>query len=64
MVHDDGTVGLDGLRVAKFDDERAVQGAGVALVAVLAGRLGIEPRRVVWCGCAGIGRARRTSGAR
>ncbi len=41
MVHDDGTVGLDGLRV-EFDDERAVQGAGVALVAALAGRLGIE----------------------
>jgi hypothetical protein len=41
MVHDDGTVGLDDLRV-EFDDERAVQGAGVALVAALAGRLGIE----------------------
>jgi hypothetical protein len=41
MVHDDGAVGLDGLRV-KFDDERAVQDAGVALVAALAGRLGIE----------------------
>jgi Transposase DDE domain group 1 len=41
MVHDDGRVGLDGLRVA-FDDERAVQHAGVALVATLASRLGIE----------------------
>jgi hypothetical protein len=41
MVHDDEPVGLDGLRV-EFDDERAVQGAGVALVATLAGRLGIE----------------------
>jgi len=41
MVHDDGPVGLDGLQVC-FDDERAVQGAGVALVAALAGRLGIE----------------------
>jgi hypothetical protein len=41
MVHDDGAVGLDGLRV-RFDDERAVQGAGVALVATLASRLGIE----------------------
>jgi len=41
MVHDDGPVGPDGLRVF-FDDERAVQGAGVALVAALADRLGIE----------------------
>jgi hypothetical protein len=41
MVHDDGLVGLDGLRV-EFDDERAVQHAGVALVATLACRLGIE----------------------
>ena len=41
MVHDDGRVGLDGLRVC-FDDERAVQHAGVALVATLADRLGIE----------------------
>jgi Transposase DDE domain group 1 len=41
MVHDDEPVGLDGLRV-EFDDERAVQGAGVALVATLASRLGIE----------------------
>jgi hypothetical protein len=41
MVHDDGPVGLDGVRVA-FDDERAVSDAGIALVATLAGRLGIE----------------------
>ena len=41
MVHDDEAVGLDGLRV-EFDDERAVQDAGVALVATLASRLGIE----------------------
>jgi len=41
MVHDDGPVGLDGLRV-EFDDERAVSGAGVALVATLARRLGLE----------------------
>ncbi len=42
MVHDDIAVGLDGLRV-EFDDERVVCDAGVALVATLAQRLGIEP---------------------
>jgi hypothetical protein len=41
MVHDDEPVGLVQLRV-EFDDERAVQHAGVALVATLANRLGIE----------------------
>ena len=41
MVQDDGPVGLDGVQV-KFDDERAVSGAGVALVATLAERLGLE----------------------
>jgi len=41
MVNDDGPVGLDGLRVA-FDDERVVSDAGAALVATLAGRLGLE----------------------
>ena len=41
MVQDDEPVGLDGVRVA-FDDRRAVSDAGIALVAVLAGRLGIE----------------------
>jgi hypothetical protein len=41
MVQDDGPVGLDGLRVV-FDDERVVSDAGVALVATLAQRLGIE----------------------
>jgi hypothetical protein len=41
MVHDDGPAGLDGVRV-KFDDERVVSDAGIALVATLAGRLGIE----------------------
>jgi hypothetical protein len=41
MVHDDGPVGSDGVRV-EFDDERVVSGAGVMLVATLAGRLGIE----------------------
>jgi len=41
MVQDDESVGLDGLRVT-FDDERAVQHAGVALIATLADRLQIE----------------------
>ena len=41
MVQDDEAVGLDGLRV-EFDDERVVSDAGVALVATLAKRLGIE----------------------
>jgi hypothetical protein len=41
MVHDDEPVGLDGVQVS-FDDERVVSDAGVALVATLAGRLGIE----------------------
>jgi hypothetical protein len=41
MVQDDESVGLDGLKVC-FDDERVVSDAGVALVATLAGRLGIE----------------------
>jgi len=41
MVHDDGPVGLDGVRVC-FDDERVVSDAGIALAATLAARLGIE----------------------
>ncbi len=41
MVQDDGPVGLDGVEVA-FDDERVVSDAGVALVATLARRLGLE----------------------
>jgi hypothetical protein len=41
MVQDDGPVGLDGVRVC-FDDERAVSDAGIALIATLAARLGIE----------------------
>src|SRR3954466_11442130 len=41
MVHDDTAVGLDGLQV-EFDDERVVSDAGIALVATLAGRLGVE----------------------
>jgi hypothetical protein len=40
-VNDDGPVGLDGVRVC-FDDERAVADAGIAVVATLARRLGIE----------------------
>jgi hypothetical protein len=40
-VHDEGPVGLDGVGVA-FDDERVVSDAGIALVATLAERLGIE----------------------
>src|SRR6266540_1222416 len=41
MVHDDGPVGLDQMRVA-FDDERVVADAGIALAATVAQRLGIE----------------------
>ena len=41
MVQDDEPVGLDGLKI-EFDDERVVSDAGIALVATLAGRLGIE----------------------
>ncbi len=41
MVQDDEPAGLDGVRVV-FDDERVVSDAGIALVATLAGRLGIE----------------------
>jgi hypothetical protein len=48
MVQDDGPVGLDAARVT-FDDERVVSDAGIALVATLADRLGIEAlaRRLV-----------------
>ncbi len=41
MVQDDERVGLDGVRVV-FDDDRVVSDAGIALVATLADRLGIE----------------------
>lgn len=41
MVHDEGPVGLDGVRVV-FDDERVVSDAGIALAATLAQRLGVE----------------------
>ncbi len=40
-VQDDGPVGLDGVQV-EFDDERVVSDGGVALVATLAQRLGVE----------------------
>src|SRR3954453_6868978 len=48
MVQDDGPVGLDGVRVC-FEDQRVVSDAGIALVATLAGRLGVEalPGRLV-----------------
>jgi hypothetical protein len=41
MVNDEEPVGLDGVRIV-FDDEKVVSDAGIALVAMLAGRLGIE----------------------
>jgi hypothetical protein len=41
MVQDDGPVGLDRVEVV-FDDERVVSDAGVAIVATLAQRLGVE----------------------
>ncbi len=41
MVHDDMAVGPDRVEV-EFDDERVVSDAGVALIATLAGRLGLE----------------------
>src|ERR671911_1897976 len=41
MVQDGKPVGLDSLCV-EFDDERVVSDAGIALVATLVGRLGIE----------------------
>ena len=41
MVQDDKSVGPDGVQVC-FDDEHVVCGAGIALVATLALRLGIE----------------------
>src|SRR3954471_23315607 len=41
VVHDDTAVGLDGLQV-EFDDQRLVSDAGIALVATLAERLGVE----------------------
>jgi hypothetical protein len=63
MVQDDGPVGPDGVEVL-FDDERAVSDAGVALVAALVQRLGIEARGAIWCGCVAIGPALPALGAR
>jgi len=40
-VQDDGPVGLDGLGVV-FDDERVASDGGIALIATLAQRLGVE----------------------
>jgi hypothetical protein len=40
MVQDGGPARLDGVHVV-FDDQRAVSGAGIVLVATLAERLGI-----------------------
>ena len=64
VVHDDAAVGLDGLDVV-FDDERVVSDAGIVLVATL-GRAARDrgSRPVVWSACVGIGRERRTPGAR
>ena len=63
MVHDDESVGLDGLKV-EFDDERVVSDAGVVLVATLVGRLGLQALAGIWCGCGVIGRARPMPGSR
>jgi hypothetical protein len=41
MAHEDEPVGLDAIEVV-FDDQRVVSDAGIALVATLADRLGIE----------------------
>ena len=41
MVQDDEPLGLDVVGVV-FDDDRVVCDAGIALVATLAGRLGVE----------------------
>jgi Transposase DDE domain group 1 len=41
VVQDDKPVGLDGMQVT-FDDERVVSDGGIALVATLAQRLGVE----------------------
>ena len=63
MVQDDEPVGLDGVGVV-FDDERVVSDAGIALVATLAGRLGIERLADRLVRLRVIDRARRTRGAR
>jgi hypothetical protein len=59
VQHDDEPVGLDVVEVV-FDDERVVSDAGIALVATLAGRLGIEALAGRLVSCVAIGRGRRT----
>ena len=63
MVQDDKPVGLDGVQV-EFDDERIVCDAGIALVATLALRLGIEALAGDLCGCVATGQGWPTLGAR
>jgi len=63
MVQDDEPLGLDGVRVV-FDDDRVVSDAGIALIATLAARLGIERRCAGSCRFRATGRARPTPGAR
>ena len=62
MKHD-GPVGLESCEVV-FDDERVVSDAGIALVATLAGRLGIEGLVGASCAFVATCRARRTRAAR
>ena len=64
MVHDDGPVGLDRVRVV-FDDERVVSDAGIALAATLAaaaGDRGAGRAGLCCCGRSGRGRERRPEG--
>jgi hypothetical protein len=63
MVHDDGPVGLEGVRV-RFDDERVVSDAGIAVGRH--SRRGWALRRLpsVSCGCVATGPGRATWGAR
>lgn len=63
MVQDDEPVGLDALKV-RFHDERVVSDAGVALVATLAKRLGIEALAGDLVTCDAIGRVPPTRAAR
>ena len=63
MVQDDEAVGLDAVEVV-FDDERVVSDAGIALVATLAGRLGVEVWSAGSWGFVVIGRGRRTRAGR
>jgi hypothetical protein len=63
VVHDDKPVGLDGVQV-RFDDERVVCDAGIAVVATLALRLGIEALAGDLVRLRRDGRGRPTRGAR